>query len=247
MGAAIVRRVHEIGVARPDVALVLADDGLDGAVHGPQMHRHVRRVGNEQAGRIENRAGEVEPLLDVHRIGGVLQRHAHLLGDRHEQIVEHFEHHRIGVGADGAAPLELLHAAQHEMILGCELGLPAVLDHHRLMRLDDDGGPLHLVAGRQRFARIDHRLVPFAAGEEPGAARRRRQLAAFRFARLFVKFCSAADRFDRHRLDDHLFGAIDEAELRFVSALERGLSWRRVTASFPSLPASTISGVSVPA
>jgi hypothetical protein len=46
---------------------------------------------------VEHCAGEVEPLLDVHRIGGVLQRHAHLLGDRHEQVVEHFEQHRVGL------------------------------------------------------------------------------------------------------------------------------------------------------
>ncbi len=48
----------------------------------------------------EHRAGEIEPLLDVHRIGGVLQRHAHLLGDRHEQIVEDLQHHRVGMRAD---------------------------------------------------------------------------------------------------------------------------------------------------
>jgi hypothetical protein len=50
---------------------------------------------------VEHRAGEVEPLLDVHRRGGVLQRHAHLLGDRHEQVVEHFQHHRIGLSCRG--------------------------------------------------------------------------------------------------------------------------------------------------
>ena len=66
------------------------------------MHRHVRRIGDQRAVGGEHRAGEIEPLLDVHRIGGVLQRHAHLLGDRHEQVVEHFQHHRIGLGADRA-------------------------------------------------------------------------------------------------------------------------------------------------
>ena len=50
--------------------------------------------------RVEDGAGEIEPLLDVDRIGGVLQRHAHLLGDRHEEVVEDFQHHRVGLGAD---------------------------------------------------------------------------------------------------------------------------------------------------
>ncbi len=53
--------------------------------------------------RVEQRAGEVEPLLDVDRVRGVRERHAHLLGDRHEEVVEHLEQHRIGVGADRLA------------------------------------------------------------------------------------------------------------------------------------------------
>jgi chemotaxis signal transduction protein len=48
---------------------------------------------------VEEGAGEVQPLLDVHRVGGVLQPQAHLLGDVHEQVVEHLEHHRVGLGA----------------------------------------------------------------------------------------------------------------------------------------------------
>ncbi len=107
------------------------------------MHRHVRRVGDQRAVMGEHRAGEIEPLLDVDRIGGVLQRHAHLLGDRHEEIVEHLQHHRIGMGADGVRALELFRARQHQMILARELGLPAGLDHDGLVRLDDDGGAFH--------------------------------------------------------------------------------------------------------
>ena len=146
MRAAVIGRVDRIGVAGPDLALVLADDGLDRAVHRAEMHRHMRRVGDQRAVAVEHRAGEIEPLLDVHRIGGVLQRHAHLLGDRHEQVVEHFEHHRIGMGADGAGAGELLHALEHEMVLRRQFGLPAGLDDDGLMRLDDDGRALHLVA-----------------------------------------------------------------------------------------------------
>ena len=52
------------------------------------MHRHVRRIGDEASLTVEHRAGKVEPLLDVDRIGGVLQRHPHLLGDRHEEMIE---------------------------------------------------------------------------------------------------------------------------------------------------------------
>ena len=59
------------------------------------MHGHVRRVGDEAAFGIENRAGEIEPLLDVHGGGRVLQRRAHFFGDRHEEIGEDFEEHGI--------------------------------------------------------------------------------------------------------------------------------------------------------
>jgi len=128
MGAAVVGCVDGIDIAGRDHARILANDGLDRAVHGAEMHRHMRRVGDQRAGSVEERAGEVEPFLDVDRIGGVLQRHPHLLGDRHEEIVEDLEHHRIGLGADGGLPLERDGAHQHQVVPGRDLGPPAVLD-----------------------------------------------------------------------------------------------------------------------
>src|SRR3954470_23712500 len=56
------------------------------------MHRHVRGIRHQRAVVRKDRTGENEPLLDIHRVGGVLQRDAHLLGDRHEQVVEHLQH-----------------------------------------------------------------------------------------------------------------------------------------------------------
>ena len=56
------------------------------------------------------------------------------------------------------------------MVLLGDRGLPAVLDHDGLMRLDDDGGALHRVAGRKLPAQKDRGLVPFAAGIKPGRA-----------------------------------------------------------------------------
>ena len=101
--AAVVGRVQREHVARVNVAGVEANDRLDRAVHRAEMHRHMRRVGDQPPVAIEDRAGEVEPLLDVHRIGGVLQRHAHLLGDRHEEVVEDLQHHRVGLRAERGA------------------------------------------------------------------------------------------------------------------------------------------------
>ena len=258
MRAAVIGRVDGIDVAGPDVALVLADDGLDRAIHRAEMHRHVRRVGDQRAVAVEHRAGEIEPLLDVDRIGGVLQRHAHLLGDRHEQIVEHFEHDRIGVGADGARPRELRDPPQHQMILRRQLGPPALLDHDGLMRLDDDGRPFDLVARRRasracRRARgaICRRRKTACAAPAPAA------LSALVF-RAFSLKCApppTASTDTASTTSDLL--AVDEAELRLVRALEGGFHFLQRDGNFTSavpsaregesVPASTISGVSVPA
>ncbi len=222
MRAAVVGGVDGIDVARPDFSLVFADDALDGAIHRAEMHRHVRRVGDQRAVAVKHRAGEIEPLLDVDRIGGVLQRHAHLLGDRHEEIVEHFEHDWIGMGADGAHALKFRDPPQHQVIFRRQLGLPALFDNDRLVRLDDDGRSSHLLSRDERLARVDGGAVPFSAGEEPRAARRRRTLCPRQLSRLFLEDGAAAHGLDRHRLDDQRFLSVDESELRLMRALEAG-------------------------
>ena len=104
------------------------------------MHRHVRRIGDERGVAVKHRTGEIEPLLDVDGIGGVLQRHAHLFGDRHEQVVEDFEQDRIGLCADRGVSLFDFRPAQQQMVLRGHRGLPAGFDDDRLMRLDDERG-----------------------------------------------------------------------------------------------------------
>ena len=166
MRAAIVGRVQREHVARMDVALVQPDHGLDRAVHGAQMHRHVRGVGDQRAGAVEDRAGEVQPLLDVHRRRRVLQRHPHLLGDRHEEVVEDLQHDRICLGAERGLPLLLLDARKQYMVLGGDLGAPAGLDHDRLMAFDDERRAGDLLTRLQRLAAEHRGVTPFAAAEQ---------------------------------------------------------------------------------
>ena len=116
------------------------------------MHGQVRRVGDELALGVEQRAGKIEPLLDVDRVGGGLQPQAHLLGDRHVQVVEHFEHHRVHRGADGEARRARLDAAQHQVIERRDLGLPARLHHGGGVGLGDDRRPFDPVPRLQRLA-----------------------------------------------------------------------------------------------
>ena len=66
MGAAIVGRIQHEDIAGRHIG-VLIDDGAYARAHRTEMHRHVRRIGNEAARPVEHGAGEVETFLDVDR------------------------------------------------------------------------------------------------------------------------------------------------------------------------------------
>ncbi len=110
------------------------------------MHRHVWGVRDQVTCFIEQCAGEVQALFDVHRRRGVRQRDAHLFGDGHEQIVEHFEQHRIGLRTDGVFTPQRLHPSQDQMIERRDFGLPTRLDHDGRVAFANDRGSLHLRA-----------------------------------------------------------------------------------------------------
>ena len=139
--------VEDVDVAAADPAAVALDHHLDGLAHGAEVHRHVRGVGDQAAVGVEDRAGEVEPLLDVDRVRGGLQAHAHLFGHRHEQVVEDLQHHRVGgrvhvrpVRPGGDAGQQQVAAAGHH-------GPPARLDHGGGEFLGDDGRAVDDVPG----------------------------------------------------------------------------------------------------
>ena len=89
------------------------------------MHGHVRRVGDQIARGIEQRAGEIEAFLDVHGMGGIGEPQAHLFSDGHEQVVEEFEAHRIDARACGVARGTCLDAREHQMVCRRHFELPA--------------------------------------------------------------------------------------------------------------------------
>ena len=124
----------------------------------------MRRVGDKLALGVEQRAGKIQPLLDVDRIGGRLQPQAHLLRYRHVQVVEHLQHHRIDRGADGDARRARLDAFEHQMIECSDLGLPAGLDHGGGVGFGDDRRPFDFVARMQDFAQEYRRALRLAAG-----------------------------------------------------------------------------------
>ena len=79
MRAAVVRRIAREHITVADIAFMLCDDRGDAIAHRSKMYRHVRRIGDEIAVGIEDRAGEIEPFLDVHRGCRVLQRGTHFM------------------------------------------------------------------------------------------------------------------------------------------------------------------------
>ena len=103
-----------------------------------------------------------QPFLDVHAVGRVLQPQPHLLGDVHEQVVEHLQHHRVGVGADGVLRGTRYQALQLEGVAGAQDGLPAGFDDRGRVLLGNDRGAEDGRAGAQRLAHVQ-------AGVEPGA------------------------------------------------------------------------------
>ena len=104
VGAAGVGVVERERLAGRELRVARRDRPHAGA-HRAQVHRHVRRVGDQAAVGVEQGAGEVEPLLDVHRVRRPLQRRAHRLGDAHEAAVVELERDRIGASSAAGAAL----------------------------------------------------------------------------------------------------------------------------------------------
>ncbi len=188
MRAAVIGGVEHEDIAGTHRVAARAGDGGDTLPHRAEMDGHVRGVGDELAVAIEERAGEIQPLLDVDRVSGVLQGHAHLLGDRHEQVVEDLEHHRVDFGADGRRALQRHDTAQDDMVARRHLGLPTGLDDGGRVLLGNDRGAgdaharLELVTVVDR-CRVDPArrrtsahapAVPAASCRPPAAQDRRR-------------------------------------------------------------------------
>ena len=91
MCSAIEWIVQRHDVARFQAAATIAHDRADAFPHGPKVHGHVRRVGDQPARGIENRAGEVKPFFDINGQRCILQHRAGLLSHAHEQIIEQFK------------------------------------------------------------------------------------------------------------------------------------------------------------
>ena len=219
VGAAIIGRVEHVNVAGRH-GRVLGDDRFDAAVHRPQMHRHVRGIGDQGAGRIEHRAGKVQPFLDVDRIGGVLKGHPHLLGNRHEKIVENLQHDRVGIGANGRCALHGCVAGHHDMALRRHLRGPSRLDHQGCMGLQNQRRAGHRLAGQQGVAVKNRGVVPGATGENLRGGARGCRRPALAGDCVFMHRSAGHDCLHLQRFDDQRLVGEDKAELGLVQRFE---------------------------
>ena len=176
----------------------------------------MRRVGDEIARLVEDRAGKVEPFLDVHAPGGVGERRAHLVGDRHEQVVENLEQHRVGFRPGGGRAALGGGAGEHEVAGSVDFGRPVRFDHVGAGRLADDRGANDARARPEGRAVVERHLLPAV---EPGADPvDGRAVALGRGHR--GRGAGVAHRLYReHVEDDRAFGR-DETEAGFVGLFE---------------------------
>ena len=119
----------------------------------------MRGVGDKVAPGIEQRAREIEPLADVDRSGGPLQRGAHLLGDAHELSSEDRKPGGIALRAD-AGDASGGDTTEDQISDVIHARAPAGLDDGRRHEIDDQRRPVERMAGRQSFARHHRRIAP---------------------------------------------------------------------------------------
>ncbi|GBD41956.1 hypothetical protein HRbin39_01343 [bacterium HR39] len=238
MRAAVVGVVQAVGVARLHGAAARADHRAHRFAHGAEVHRHVGRVGDEEAVAVEDGAGEIEPLLDIDRVGGVLQYHAHLLGDVHVEIVEDLQHDGVALGAHRDSPRQR-HRALHDHVFARGDGeRPARLHHDGGGGIHHDGRPVDAIPRAQIRAHIDRRVEPggrlvrAGGGEDAGGAHGPQRLFGrardHRPLRL-LDLLHGADTLDGDRLGHQLAALDDEAVATPVLGLEGGAHGGRIT------------------
>ena len=228
MRATVVGGVQHIGVTAlhaPAVGRISAraDDGANALAHRAQMDRDVRSIGDQGTGGVEDGTGEVQPLLDVDRIGRGPKRLAHLLSCRHEAAVEDLEHDRVGIRAQGGASRQGCHPGE-DQVQGVVGGrAPAGLQYGRSGVLEDDGGPVDRGPGTEGVAAIDGGVVVSTRHPDEDArdGNRHACLAKAGRRRSSLIRCGHGFRLERFHDQGLVFG--EEAEPLAVQRLERRL------------------------
>ena len=207
MRAAIIGVVERHHIAGLERGAPRTDDGAHTFPHGTQMHRHMRGVGNQRACRIENGTGKIKPFLEIYRKAGVLQHRACLFSDAHEQVVEEFEHHRIGAicRQDIRRTRTGRDAAQHQMIACGDFGLPARFHHGGGIGFAQQRRPRNAIPRAERIAIMHRRSIFGALGEQRDTINRHGPLTCLtRWQSGFAHFLTGRGDFRDTGFHNHL-------------------------------------------
>src|SRR5258708_30017181 len=147
-----------IGAAAKDAAAVplfssRLDDPPDALAHRAQMNGNMRSIGDERALLVEDRAGKIEPLLDIDARCRRLERDSHFLGNRHEEIVENFEANRIDICADGLGAAERDYSGENESPIEGPFGAPPLPHEYGRSRFENERRSIKNVSSLTRSKR----------------------------------------------------------------------------------------------
>ena len=213
VSAAAIRGVDKVGDTRPHGFGAMPDHALHTLAHGPQVHRHVRCIRHQFTLRIKDRAGEIQTFLDVYGVTGILQGRAHLLRNRHKQIVEDLQADRIYLRAHRGHSRERRSSCQHQVVALGQTCAPTRFNHNSAVRLDDDRRAFDEITHRKLVTRKDRRferLLTVLAGVDGIYVCVREWFARSIVTALqpllitgqVIGYVSGADHFHRSSLDD---------------------------------------------
>ena len=154
--------------------------------HRAEMHGDVGCIHHQAASGIEQGAGKIKPLLDVHRTAGLLQAGAHLLRDGGEAMAEQLQAERVQaervqMDCVGARCCSL--PLQQQAAAGEQACAPARQQQIRSGGLHDQGGTRQRNTRLQLAALPEGDLLPGPVqihGDQASLRRSRRQLCVAR-------------------------------------------------------------------
>ena len=229
MGATVVGVVEHKHIAGLHAAVVFGDHGFDALAHRAQVHRHVRRIGDQVALRVKQRTRKIQSLFDVDRVRGVLQLQTHLLGNVHEQVVEHLQQHRVNPCACGIGHCPWRDPREHQMVQGGQLGTPTRLDHRGGIGLGDDGRPRDLVTRTHVGAHHQGRLLPATLAVHAHSFALGHIAHRVQALQLLTGCVPGNHRFHRHRLHHQGLAAHQKCKPLAISLLKPSLDVRQRT------------------
>ena len=105
----------------------------------------MRGIGDQSTSRVKNGTGKIQPFLNIDRKRGVLQRITHLFGNRHKQVIEHFQHYRIAICANRHPRCNSHDTPNDKIANRGHFGLPTRFDYIGSSGFGDQGWPHDLL------------------------------------------------------------------------------------------------------